>query len=154
MKYEPVRVIEPPRSDGVLLIPTVPEPREAHTGWTVFAGIVLLLAALVNLVYGFFEILNDYYFTGDTVAVGYHSLWGWLYIGIGVCLLVIAPLVFIRNPVGLFFAAVAVMASAATHALGFGSRPVWSIIAIVINGLAFYGLVTYGARVAEPPRRR
>jgi hypothetical protein len=136
-----------------MLIPTVPHPREAHTGWTAFAGVMLIVVALLNLVWGFFEIANDYYFTGDTVAAGYHSLWGWLYILIGVFLLLIAPLVFTRNPVGLFFGAVVVVLNAVTHVLGFGNRPVWSIVGLALDALVLYGLVTYGARVQEPRRR-
>ncbi|HEX6461390.1 MAG TPA: hypothetical protein VF032_20905 [Thermoleophilaceae bacterium] len=153
MKYEPVRFLQPPQGDGILLVPTVPQRREAHTGWTAFAGIMILLAALVNLVWGFFEIANDYYFSGDTVAAGSHSLWGWLYVLGGVFLLLIAPLVFLRNPVGLFFGCVAVVLNALTHALGFGHRPVWSIVALGIDALVLYALVTYGARIHEPRRR-
>ena len=154
MKYESVRLIEPPRQGGILLIPTVPQPREAHTAWTVFAGAVMLLAGIVNIVFGFFEILNDYYFTGDTVAAGSHSLWGWLYIAIGVFLLMVGPLVFLREPAGLFFGALALAGSVITHAFGFGARPLWSIVAIAISVVALYGLITYGAKVQEPRQRR
>jgi uncharacterized membrane protein AbrB (regulator of aidB expression) len=154
MKYEEVRLVDPPRQEGILLVPSVPQPREAHTGWTVFAGALMLLAGLVNIVWGFFEILNDYYFTGDTVASSSHSLWGWLYILIGVFLLMVGPLVFLRNPAGLFFGALALGASVVTHALGLGSRPAWSIVAIAISVVALYGLITYGAKVQEPRRRR
>jgi len=153
MRYEPARLLAPPRGDGIQLIPTVPAPRPAHTGWTVFAGLALLPVALLNLVWGFFEIANDYYFSGDTVTAGYHSLWGWLYILAGVALLLIAPLVFMRNPVGLFLAAVAVVLNAVTHVLGFGNRPVWSIVALALDALVLYALVTYGAKVQEPRRR-
>ena len=101
---EPVRLIEPPHVAGILLIPTVPRLRQAHTGWTVFAGLGLLLMGAWNLVWGFFEILNDYYFTGDTLMTGSHSLWGWLYITVGACQLLLVPLVFSRNPTGVFLA--------------------------------------------------
>jgi hypothetical protein len=153
MRYEPARLLAPPRGDGIQLIPTVPAPRPAHTGWLAFAGLMLLPLALLNLVWGFFEILNDYYFTGDTLESGSHSLWGWLYILAGVVLLLIVPLVLMRNPVGLFFACVAVVLNAVTHVLGFGHRPVWSIVALALDALALYALVTYGAKLQEPRRR-
>jgi hypothetical protein len=114
---------------------------------------MLLPVALLNLAWGFFEIANDYYFTGDTLEAGSHSLWGWLYILIGVVLLLIMPLVFMRNPAGLFLASVAVVLNAVTHVLGFGNRPVWSIVALALDALVLYALVTYGAKVQEPRRR-
>jgi hypothetical protein len=150
---EPVRLIEPPHVAGIMLIPTVPRVRAAHTGWTAFAGTMMLIAGLWNIVFGFFEILNDYYFTGDTVAAGSHSLWGWLYIGAGVCALLLATLVFMHNPTGVVLAALLVALNAFTHVLGFGSEPAWSIVALVIDGMVLYALLTYGIRVQELRRR-
>jgi hypothetical protein len=146
---EPVRLIEPPRGDGILLIPTVPRQPTLHTGWNVFAGTMILLVGLLNIVWGFFEILNDYYFTGDTVAAGSHSLWGWLYIVVGVFAVLVAVGVFAHNPVAVVLAGVLVALNALTHVLGFGDRPVWSIVALVLDGLVLYALLNYGIRVRE-----
>jgi hypothetical protein len=151
---EPVRLIEPPHVAGILLIPTVPRLRQAHTGWTVFAGLVLLLMAAWNLVWGFFEILNDYYFTGDTVMAGSHSLWGWLYITVGACQLLLVGLVFSRNPTGVFLAIVVVALNAVSHLLGFGHRVAWSIVALALDGLVLFALLNYGFRVQETRRRQ
>jgi hypothetical protein len=150
---EPVRLIEPPHVPGIMLIPTVPRPRPAHTGWTVFAGLMLLLGGLWNVVWGFFEILNDYYFSGDTLLAGNHSLWGWLYIAAGVCLLLLAPLVFAHNPTGVVLATFAVALNALSHLLGFGHRLGWSIAALVIDGLVLFALISYGFRIRELRRR-
>jgi len=86
----------------------------------IIPGLVLLLMASWNLVWGFFEILNDYYFSGDTLMAGSHSLWGWLYITVGACQLLLVPLVFARNPTGVFLAIVVVAINAVSHLLGFG----------------------------------
>jgi uncharacterized membrane protein HdeD (DUF308 family) len=150
---EPVRIIDPPRSDGIMLVPTVPRPRAAHTGWTVFAGTMMVIVGLWNIVFGFFEILNDYYFTGDTVAAGSHSLWGWLYIGVGVVTLLIAGLVLAHNPTGVVLAVLLVGFNALTHAFGFGSEPWWSIVALVLDGLVLFALLNYGIRLQENRRR-
>jgi hypothetical protein len=139
-KDEPVR-------PGIMLIPTVPRPRPAHTGWTVFAGLMLLLGGLWNVVWGFFEILNDYYFSGNTLLAGNHSLWGWLYIAAGVCLLLLAPLVFAHNPAGVVLATFAVALNPLSHLLGFGHRIGWSIAALVIDGLVLFALINYGFRI-------
>jgi hypothetical protein len=144
----PTRLIDPPHARGIMLMPTrYIEPK--HTGWTVFAGLMLLLAGTLNIVWGFLELLNDYYFSGDTLAVGYHSLWGWLWIGIGVFQLVLVPLVLAHNPAGVFFAIIATGLNALGHVLGFGSRPGWSIGALVIDALVLFALVSYGFRVRD-----
>jgi hypothetical protein len=151
---EPVRLIEPPHVAGIMLIPTVPRLRQAHMGWTVFAGLALLLMGTLNLVWGFFEILNDYYFSGDTLMTGSHSLWGWLYITVGACQLLLVPLVFSRNPTGVFLAIVVVALNAVSHLLGFGHRVAWSIVALTLDGLVLFALVNYGFRVQEIRRRQ
>ncbi|HEY7631033.1 MAG TPA: hypothetical protein VH817_10040 [Thermoleophilaceae bacterium] len=146
---ETVRLLDPPRGDGILLI-TSPPPREpSHFAWIAFVGTWLLLVALLNLLFGFVEVLNDYYFTGDTVLAGNHSLWGWLYITIGVVLLLILPLVLMRNPVGVVLAIVAVLGSIVSHILGFGDKPGWSIVALAIDALVLFALLSY----ALPPRQ-
>ena len=150
---EEIRLIEPPHAPGIMLIPSPPGLAPKHTGWTVFAGLMLVLAGFINLVWGFFEIANDYYFTGDTLMAGYHSLWGWLYIAAGVCQLIVAVPVFARNPPGVFLAIVVVALNAVSHVLGFGGRPAWSIVALVLDGLVLFALINYGVR-AQPPRLR
>jgi len=137
-----------PHSRGIMLVP-VGHREPKHTGWTVFAGLMLLLAGTLNLVWGFLELVNDYYFSGDTLMVGYHSLWGWLWIGIGVFLLLLAPLVLAHNAAGVFLAIVATAVNVLSHVLGFGSRPGWSIVALVIDALVLFALVSYGFRVRD-----
>jgi hypothetical protein len=146
---EPIRLIEPPHAAGILLIKSPPPKEPSHFAWVAFVATWLLLLGLINIVFGFVEVLNDYYFTGDTVLAGSHSLWGWLYLSIGVVLLLILPLVLLRNPVGVVFAIVAVLFNMTSHILGFGDRPGWSIVVLVIDALVLFALVAY----ALPPRQ-
>ena len=90
---------------------------------------------------------------GDTLMSGSHSLWGWLYIGIGAVFLLLAPLVFARNPAGVFLAIVAIACNALTHLLGFGHRISWSIVALVLDGLVLFALLNYGFRVRDNRQR-
>jgi hypothetical protein len=143
-----VRNLDPPHVRGIMLVPIRYREPE-HTGWTVFAGLMLLLAGSLNVIWGFLELVNDYYFSGDTLMVGYHSLWGWLWIGIGVFQLLLAPLVLAHNPTGVFLAIVWTALNALSHVLGFGSRPGWSIVALAIDALVLFALVSYGFRVRD-----
>lgn len=150
MSDEPVRILEPPHAAGIMLVPQVrPYDRPAE-GWMVFAAMVMLVSALLNGVWGFFAILHDYYWTGDTLLAGSHALWGWLYIAIAAGQLILVPLIIVRHPVGVFFGIVAAALNAVFHVLGFGHRPAWSIVALVIDAVVIYALVAHG----YAPRRR
>ena len=146
----PVRIIEPPHSRGIMLVPSPPPPPASHRGWMVFAGLTLLVASALNAVWGILALANDYYFTGDTLLAGYHSLWGWLYIGFAVAQFLIALLVFVRNPVGVTLGILAIFLNAVAHVFGFGGKPLWSIVAIAVDALALYGLVSYGFPPTQP----
>jgi hypothetical protein len=146
---EPIRQVEAPRGSGIMLVKRPPGKEPSNFGWITFIATWLLVVGLLNIVFGFFEVLNDYYFTGDTVAAGSHSLWGWLYLSTGVILLLILPLVLIRNPVGVVLAVVAVIGSIVSHILGFGDNPGWSIVVLAIDALMLFALATY----ALPPRQ-
>jgi hypothetical protein len=148
---EPTRVIPAPHAPGIMLVPR-PGAREApQSGWVAFVATMLFLSALGNLVWGLFAILNDYYFTGDTLMAGYHSLWGWMYIGYAVFLLLIIPPVLLRQAVGVVLALAAVTVNVVTHILGFGHRPGWSIVALALDALVLMALVSH---VLPAPRDR
>ena len=148
---EEIRLIDPPLAPGIMLVPCRPPPPRSHAGWRVFAGFVLLVSALLNTVWGILAIANDYYFTGDTLMAGYHSLWGWAYIGIAVCQVLVAFLIFVRHPVGVVLGVVILLINAVTHVLGFGGRPWWSIIAILVDLIAIFALVRYAVPPAPEP---
>jgi hypothetical protein len=40
--------------------------------------------------------------------------------------------------------------NAVGHVIGFGGRPLWSIVALVVDALALYALVAYGFPAPEP----
>jgi len=48
-----------------------------------------------------------------------------------------------------FFAIIATGLNALGHVLGFGFRPGWSIVALVIDALVMFALVSYGFRVRD-----
>ena len=56
------------------LMHVAPPPAREHadpgSGWMVFAGVMLLLAAAFNTVYGFAAIFNDDYLTEESLLYG------------------------------------------------------------------------------------
>jgi hypothetical protein len=153
MTDEPIRIIDPPIAEGIMLVPQVRPHEQPAEGWMVFAAALIVISALLNLIWGIFAIFHDYYWTGDTLVAGYHSLWGWFYIGIALCLLILVPLIIVRHPVGIFFGTIALALNALFHVFDIGNRPFWSIVGLVLDALAIYALLTHGYRRRPEPIR-
>jgi hypothetical protein len=65
-------------------VPQARDYADTGRGWMVFAGVMLLLAAAFNAVYGFAALLNDDYLAEESLLYGTVSVWGWLAIGFAV----------------------------------------------------------------------
>jgi hypothetical protein len=113
-------------------------------GWLTFAGVMLLLAATFNAIYGIAALANDDYFAADELLFGDLSLWGALYL-IAACSQALAGfLVLARSPFGAFLGIVLAMLSATVALFSMAAYPIWSIIVMVVDGMIIYGLTVYG----------
>jgi hypothetical protein len=113
-------------------------------GWRKFAGVMFLLAATFNALYGIAALANDDYFAVDELLFGDLSMWGVFYLIVAALQAITALLVFNRNPFGAGMGIVMAMISATLAVLSIGAYPVWSVIVLVVDGLIIYGLTVYG----------
>jgi hypothetical protein len=118
--------------------------REVGSGWLTFAAVMFFAAALANGLWGISALANDDYFAADELLFGDLSLWGWIYLAFAVAQAGTALLILNRSNVGM----IAGIALALLHGTGalmsIGAYPVWSVIALVIDGTIIYGLTVYG----------
>ncbi|HEY6377736.1 MAG TPA: hypothetical protein VI316_01000 [Candidatus Dormibacteraeota bacterium] len=122
------------------------QARKAPTGWTIFAGIVLLLAGIFNSIYGLSALLNDKALTYNpatgTLTVWDLRTWGWVTLVIGVLMIAVAA--------GLFavqhWARWVAIAFAGLNAIGWMALinvyPWWAIAVITLDVLVIYNLST------------
>jgi hypothetical protein len=76
---------------GIMRVPRRRPPARGHgSRWVVFAGVMLLVASVLNAIYGFSAIYNDDYVAEEDFLYGPVSLWGWLAVGIAVVMLITA----------------------------------------------------------------
>jgi hypothetical protein len=126
----------------------VPAPEREYadtgTGWMVFAGVMLLLAAALNAVYGFGALLNDDYLAEENLLYGTVSGWGWLAIGFAVIQAITALGLFAGSGYAALFGIVMSGVNAIVHLMAVGGHPVTSVIVIVVDGLIIYGLCVHG----------
>jgi hypothetical protein len=131
---------------GIMRVPRRRPPAgRSGSGWVVFAGVMLLVASVLNAIYGFSAIYNDDYVAEEEFLYGPVSLWGWLAVGIAVVMLITALGVFVRNAMaaylGIFIAAV----NALAHLTAIGGATAFSIVVIAVDALIVYGLAVHGS---------
>jgi hypothetical protein len=120
-------------------------------GFVLFAGVMLLLNAVFQVIAGFAAILEDdfyvvtrnYAFEVDVTA------WGWIHLGLGILL----GLTGLGIMVGQTWARVVgigvAVLSAVVNFFFIPYYPVWSLLIIALNVFVIWALCVYGRREAE-----
>ena len=131
---------------GILRVPRLQPPpaRTAASSWMAGAGVLLLIAAALNMIYGFSAIYNDDYVAEEEFLFGPVTLWGWLAVGIGVVMLATAIGLFARSGMAALFGILIAAVSALMHLLAIGANTWWSILVIVVDALIIFGLSRHG----------
>ncbi|MFV2039628.1 MAG: hypothetical protein ACC660_05250 [Acidimicrobiales bacterium] len=121
------------------------------SGWVVFSGVVITIAATLNLIYGITLLVND-----DWIVLTPQALIRFDLTTVGVIYLIFAAFQFfvamgvfhgelwarVLAIVGASLGIVAQMAFMSIY-------PAWSWLVIIIDGLIIYGLAVHGDEVAE-----
>lgn len=121
------------------------------SGWVVFAGVVIAIAAAANLIYAITLLAND-----DWIVITPEALIRFDTTTMGVILLVFAAFqFFVAMGVfsGALWARVLGIVGASLNAVAQFSfmsvYPAWSWFILIVNGLIIYGLAVHGDEVAE-----
>jgi hypothetical protein len=132
---------------GIMRVPRRrPPARGRGSGWVVFAGVMLLVASVLNAIYGFSAIYNDDYVAEEEFLYGPVSLWGWLAVGIAVVMLITALGVFVRNAMAAYFGIFIAAVNALVHLMAIGGATALSIAVIAVDALIVYGLAVHGSQ--------
>ncbi len=115
-------------------------------GSALFVGVLLLVAGVLNVVYGIAAVGNSSFWAGETRFV-FSSLhtWGWVTIILGVIQLTAAFSLFAGNAYGRVVGIVAATLGAIGALLDIGgSHPWWAIGVFAICVICIHGLVVLG----------
>lgn len=121
-------------------------------GWILFAGLMMLLAAVLDVIYGIAAISESKFFqnNADYIASSLKT-WGWITLVIGVVQLAAAVSIWRGGIFGQVFGIVAAGTSAIAALLAIPAYPLWSLAVFALDVLIIYGLATYGgARRVSP----
>lgn len=119
-------------------------------GWVLFAGIMVMIAGFLNLVWGIAAIDDSSAFVGDTHYVIFDDLntWGWISLIIGVAQLIAAFSIWNQNPFGRVIGIASASFSAVAILLYANAFPFIAFGIFLLDLLVIYGLVAYGGRTS------
>jgi hypothetical protein len=121
--------------------------RPEGEGWMTFAGIMLMILGVVNVIGGIAAIDDANFYIGNAeFQIGDLNTWGWVVMLTGIAQVLTAFGIWARNQfarwLGVGFAAINMFA----QLLMIAAFPLWSLAIFSVDLLIIYGLVLYGQR--------
>jgi hypothetical protein len=115
-----------------------------RAGWLVFAGVYLLVAGTMNAIWGLAALTDRRVLLEEGLAWSTLTTWGWVSVAVAAVQLSAGALVLARRVVGRVLAVAIAMAGLFVNFLSIGAYPIWSILALVANGLVLWAVTVYG----------
>ncbi|HYI80597.1 MAG TPA: hypothetical protein VEW67_07040 [Thermoleophilaceae bacterium] len=116
-------------------------------GWLMFAGIMVLIVATLNIIYGIAAIDGSKFFIEDEKFIlSDLNTWGWIILVIGVLQLFAGFSIWAGGEYGRWIGIITASVSAIGALLTIPGYPFWSLAIFAIDILIIYGLVAYGGR--------
>ena len=137
---------------------------EHGQGLVTFAGVMLMIVAVLNTLYGIAAIDNAHFFTRNAKYVfGDLNTWGWFLLALGVVQFFAALAIWRGAPWGRWFGVASASVNAILQTLWIPAYPVLAMTILALDVAVIYGLLAYGgrrraaldarARAAGPPPR-
>jgi hypothetical protein len=118
---------------------------EQRSGWVTFAGVLLLISGVLNVIYGIAAIGDSKFFVNDQkyILSGLHT-WGWVSLILGVLLLFAAFSLWSGGLYGRVVGIVAASLSAIAALLSIPAYPFWSLAIFAIDIVIIHQIATRG----------
>ena len=122
---------------------------EHGQGWVTFAGIMLAVLGILNVIYGIAAIDNANVYVGDTKYVfGDLNLWGWLLVLVGAVQFIAAFSIWNGTSWGRWVGILSASVNAILRLLWMPAFPFLALSLFAVDVLVLYALVQYGDRRA------
>jgi hypothetical protein len=116
-------------------------------GWLLFAGIMIVIVGVLNIVYGIAAIDNSTFFVNDAQFIlSDLNTWGWIVLVLGVLQVLAAFSIWQGGSYGRWFGILVAGLSAIGALLSIPAYPFWSLAIFAIDVLIIYGLAAYGGQ--------
>ena len=114
-------------------------------GWVLFAGIMIMMVGVLNIIWGIAAIDQSSFFVQDAKYV-FSDLrtWGWIILILGGLQLAAAFSIWAGGSFGRWFGIASATVNAIAALLSIPAYPFWSLAVFAIDVLVVYGLAAYG----------
>jgi hypothetical protein len=124
------------------------EEEERGAGWVTFAGVMIMLSGILNLIYGIAAIAESSFYVGNTRFV-FSDLktWGWIVTIIGALECTAALGIWARSQWARWTGVAVASLNAIAQLMFIKAQPFGSLAIFAIDMLVIYGLIAYGGRL-------
>jgi hypothetical protein len=134
--------------------PTDPQPRypqdgypDKGAGWLLFAGTLVMIAGLLNLIYGIAGIGNANWLEANSAYVFSNlKTWGWIVMIVGILQLTAAFSIWAGNEYGRWVGMISAGLNSIVMLMFIPAYPFGALAVFAIDVLVIYGLAAYGGQ--------
>jgi hypothetical protein len=114
-------------------------------GWLLFAGIMVVMVGILNVIYGIAAIDNANFFVANQkYIISDLNTWGWVMLVLGALQIVAAFSIWSGGSFGRWFGIGAASLNAIAALMALPAYPFWSLAVFSLDLLIIYGLAAYG----------
>jgi hypothetical protein len=131
---------------------TTPTPSYAQdaykgAGWLLFAAIMFVIAASLNVIWGIAAVSDSRFFVADAtfILTGLNT-WGWIAIGLGAMEFLAALSIWRGGWYGRWFGIAIAGLAAVAAMMAIPAYPLWSLTLVALAILVIYALAVYGGK--------
>ena len=123
--------------------------RERGSGWITFAGVVIMMVAILNIIDGIAAISKSSFFTANAhYVISDLRTWGWIVLALGALQMLVGFGIWAGNQAARWAGIAVVSLNAIAQLLFIPAYPFWSLSIFALDVLVLYGLAAYGGRPA------
>jgi hypothetical protein len=125
-----------------------------RSGWVTFAGVMLFIVGVLNVIYGIAAIGDSTFFVQDQKYILSNlNTWGWVTLALGLFQFFAAFSLWSGGLYGRIAAILAASLSAIGALLSIPAYPFWSLAIFAIDIIIIHQVAVYGGREADATRR-
>ena len=123
---------------------------ERGDGWVTFAGVMLMVVGVMNVIGGIAAIDNANFWVGDArFMFSDLNTFGWAITILGSVQALVAVGIWARNGLSRWMGVVFASLNAMAQLLMIQAYPFWSLALFTLDILIVYGLIAYGGRIED-----